>query len=166
MAPIRAFVRRRRERGSALVEFALCLPFLLVIIAGIVDFGLAFQRYEVLTNAAREGARLATLPQYNGNLVLIRGRVREYVAQGLSIPIGDMPTVLPDASIDVTTPPITITSGAVTYNIQTTMVTISYTHNFMLLRPILGLINKNWGDSITLTARSQMRNEQQIPAGS
>jgi hypothetical protein len=165
MAPIRGFARRGRERGSALVEFALCLPLLLVVIAGIVDFGFAFQRYEVLTNAAREGARLATLPQYNGDLVLIRGRVREYVAHGLGIPIGTMTTVLPDENIVVTSPPITITSGSVTYNIQTSMVTITYNHNFLLLQPILGLINKTWGSSITLTARSQMRNEQQIPGG-
>ena len=46
----------RGERGAALVEFALALPMLLVVLAGIVDFGFVFQRYEVITNAAREGA--------------------------------------------------------------------------------------------------------------
>jgi Flp pilus assembly protein TadG len=166
MAPIRQSAGSGRgERGAALVEFALCLPLLLVIIAGIVDFGFVFQRYEVLTNAAREGARLATLPQYNGDLTLIRGRVREYVSQGLNIPITDMTTVLPDAQIVVTSPDITVTSGPVTYTIQTSVITITFVHNFLLLRPILGLINGNWGTSITLTARSQMRNELQAGGG-
>ena len=32
---------------------------------GIMDFGLMFQQYEVITNAAREGARVAMLPNYN-----------------------------------------------------------------------------------------------------
>ncbi len=62
MAPISngsEATRRGDERGAALVEFALALPLLLVVIAGIVDFGFVFQRYEVVTNAAREGARLA-----------------------------------------------------------------------------------------------------------
>jgi Flp pilus assembly protein TadG len=165
MAPIRRVVRRR-ERGAALVEFALCVPLLLVIIAGIVDFGFAFQTYEVLTNAAREGARMATLPEYNADAAAIRQRVRSYVSEGLNIPSGNMTTVLPDAQIVVTPTAMPITVGANTFNVQTSVVTVTYNHNFLLLRPILGLINKNWGTSIQLRARSQMRNEQQIPSGS
>ena len=46
------------ERGAELVEFALVLPLLLLLVLGIVDFGFLFQRFEVVTNAAREGARL------------------------------------------------------------------------------------------------------------
>ena len=60
-------MRRRRlrsERGAELVEFALILPLLLFIILGLVDFGFMFQRFEVVTNAAREGARIAVLPGY------------------------------------------------------------------------------------------------------
>ena len=47
--------------ASKLIEFALVFPLLLMVILGIVDFGFLFQRYEVLTNAAREGARVAAL---------------------------------------------------------------------------------------------------------
>ena len=43
------------ERGSELVEFALVFPLLLMVVLAIVDFGFMFQRYEVVTNAAREG---------------------------------------------------------------------------------------------------------------
>ena len=65
MAPITRSTMDQEERGAALVEFALALPLLLVVIAGIVDFGFTFQRYEIITNAAREGARMASLPGYD-----------------------------------------------------------------------------------------------------
>jgi Flp pilus assembly protein TadG len=57
-------VRRRGDRGQAVIEMALTLPLLLLVVFGIFDFGFMFQRYEVVTNAAREGARLAVLPDY------------------------------------------------------------------------------------------------------
>ena len=50
------------ERGSNVIEMAIVLPLLLLLIMGILDFGFLFQRYVVLTNAAVEGARVATLP--------------------------------------------------------------------------------------------------------
>ena len=56
--------RLRSERGAELIEFALVFPLLLLSSSGIVDFGFMFQRFEVVTNAAREGARMAVLPGY------------------------------------------------------------------------------------------------------
>jgi Flp pilus assembly pilin Flp len=47
------------ERGASAVEFALILPLLLLVIAGVVDFGRALFTQVILTNAAREGARAA-----------------------------------------------------------------------------------------------------------
>ena len=44
-------------RGDSLVEFALFLPTLLLILMGIFDVGRAFYTHNVITNAAREGAR-------------------------------------------------------------------------------------------------------------
>ena len=49
--------RLKSQRGAELIEFALIFPLLLLVLLGIVDFGFLFQRYEVLTNATREGAR-------------------------------------------------------------------------------------------------------------
>jgi Flp pilus assembly protein TadG len=54
-------LRRRTERGSVAVEFALVLPILMVLVFGIIDFGRAFNAQETLTQAAREGSRLAAL---------------------------------------------------------------------------------------------------------
>ena len=51
---------RRSERGANLVEFAIVVPLLLLILAGVVDFGYAFHDYIIITNAAREGARVAS----------------------------------------------------------------------------------------------------------
>ncbi len=49
------------ERGQALVELAIALPLLILILMGIFEFGRAFYTYQVVTNASREGARVAAL---------------------------------------------------------------------------------------------------------
>lgn len=49
---------RRAECGSQLLEFALALPVLLLLLAGILDFGSMFALKAKLTNAARAGARI------------------------------------------------------------------------------------------------------------
>ncbi len=48
----------KAERGSQLLEFALALPILLLLLAGIFDFGSMFALKAKLTNAARSGARI------------------------------------------------------------------------------------------------------------
>jgi Flp pilus assembly protein TadG len=45
------------RRGQAAVEFALVLPFLLVMLVGIIEFGRAWNEHQVITDAAREAAR-------------------------------------------------------------------------------------------------------------
>lgn len=50
-------IGRRRMKGVAAVEFALVVPFLLVVLFGIIDFGFMLYDKAMLTNAAREGAR-------------------------------------------------------------------------------------------------------------
>ena len=47
------------RRGAALLEAAITMPIILLISVGIFEFGRAYQTWQVLTNAAREGARLA-----------------------------------------------------------------------------------------------------------
>ena len=53
---------RRDRRGSALVEFAITIPILLAILLGIFEFARAWNIKQVITNAAREGARAAVVP--------------------------------------------------------------------------------------------------------
>jgi Flp pilus assembly protein TadG len=52
--------RAGREDGAAAVEFALCLIPLLLIVAGVVDYGESWYMESVLATASREGARYAT----------------------------------------------------------------------------------------------------------
>ena len=48
---------RLNERGASAVEFALLLPVLMLILFGIIEFGMVMYSREVLTNAISEGAR-------------------------------------------------------------------------------------------------------------
>jgi Flp pilus assembly protein TadG len=53
--------KRARESGAVAVEFAILLPVLLVILFAIIEFGIAFSKFEVYVGAAREGARFAAV---------------------------------------------------------------------------------------------------------
>ena len=46
-----------REEGQGLVEFAIILPMLLLLLLGMIEFGLILYNQHVITNASREGAR-------------------------------------------------------------------------------------------------------------
>ena len=56
---------RAPVRGQAMVEFAAVLLPMLLIVVGIIQFGLLFGANVTLTNAAREAARAATISQFN-----------------------------------------------------------------------------------------------------
>ncbi|MEV1287636.1 TadE family protein [Micromonospora sp. NPDC049679] len=55
--------RTDRDRGAAAVEMALVTPLLLLLLFGIIDFGRMMHAQITLTEAAREGARGASLRQ-------------------------------------------------------------------------------------------------------
>ena len=71
---------RKQRRGAAAVEMATVLVPLLIFLFGIFEFGRAFQHWQVLTNATREGARVATLPGVTDDAVT--SRVRTYLEAG------------------------------------------------------------------------------------
>lgn len=77
--PLRIARRRRGRRGQALVEFALLLPVLLMLILGLIDFARAWNVYQVVTDAAREGARMAVID--NG---MTQGEAEDVVEAALS----------------------------------------------------------------------------------
>ncbi len=56
---------RKGGRGAAAVEFALVLPLLLMVVLGTIDWGWYFFVSQVVTNAAREGARVGSLTAYS-----------------------------------------------------------------------------------------------------
>jgi len=51
----------KNEKGQSLVEFAILLPVLLLLIMGILEFGLMLNSYLTINNSAREGARLGVV---------------------------------------------------------------------------------------------------------
>ena len=55
----------RDSRGQSLVEFALVVPVLVVILFAIIEFGRLWMTVNVLTSAAREGARVAAVTAPN-----------------------------------------------------------------------------------------------------
>lgn len=78
--------RRRRQRGQAILEFAILTPLVLILIFIIVDFGIGLAHRVILTNAAREGARYgaAGAPESGGCTdPLVVDRIKcKTVAQG------------------------------------------------------------------------------------
>jgi Flp pilus assembly protein TadG len=140
------FVRDwKSEKGAELVEFALTFPLLLLVMLGIMDFGLLLHRVQVLTNAAREGARIAVLPGYE-NPANITQRVNEYLlAAGLP---GTATTAVGAAQ------PLDI--GGVC--IEIIPVTVTYTHTYMFVGGIAGFFGSSLGDK-TLNMTANMRKE-------
>lgn len=55
-------VEKLRDRsGQAMAEFAILIPFFLLLAVGVYEFGSAFQTHQIVTNVAREGARVSVL---------------------------------------------------------------------------------------------------------
>jgi Flp pilus assembly protein TadG len=61
--------KRSQIRGQALIEFALVIPLFLLLVVAIFDLGRAVFSYNTLTNAAREGARLAIVNQDKATII-------------------------------------------------------------------------------------------------
>jgi Flp pilus assembly protein TadG len=158
MALLRRTARLRRawrsDSAAELVEFALVLPLLLVLIVGVADFALLFQSYEVTTNAAREGARLAVLPGYNANnYATVHTRVAAYLAAGGAH--GAFQANVVPVALD-------LGNGLTGSGVQ---VTLTYTHPFLFIGPVIGLINGTFASTLTYQTAAQMRTEIQMPVG-
>ncbi len=132
------------------METALTLPLLLLVSVGIFEFGRAYQTWQILTNAAREGARIAVLP--NSQTSDVQTRVVAYLRAGQLAGC--------DTSCVVVTP-TTISIGAA--NAAGSRVTVNYPFQFIVLQPVAQLVQSNsslGAGTITLSASAEMRNEQ------
>ncbi|MBS1253227.1 MAG: hypothetical protein MAG451_02276 [Anaerolineales bacterium] len=69
-----------RQEGQSLVELALLLPVLMLIFAGVLDLGRAFQAYITVANAAREGARYAAFHMNDCTDIELKPNLRSRVA--------------------------------------------------------------------------------------
>lgn len=141
----------REERGTALVEAAIIVPVVLLIMVGIFEVGRAYQTFQVLTNAAREGARASVIP--SGSVANAQAVVTQYMKDG-QLAGANNATIAVDRAATMM-----VNGNAV----GASQVTVDYPFNFIVLNPIAKLVVKNSkvGQAITIRTTALMRNEAQ-----
>ena len=137
--------RFRNQRGAALIETAITLPLVMLVSVAIFEFGRAYQTWQVLTNAAREGARVAVLESYTDTQVT--DVVRNYLTGGRLPNAGS-------ASIQIAR---NVPFGSNTAS----RVTVNYPFQFMVLSPVARLVRSTstMGAPLTMQSSALMRNE-------
>lgn len=138
-----------RERGSAMVETAITIPILLVLMVGIFEVGRAYETWQVLTNAAREGARMSVTP--SSSQATTNALIRQYMANGQLTKSATAAVVVnKGASINV--------NGT---SISASAVTVDYPFEFIMLQPAVRLVapGATVGGPLTMRATAIMRNE-------
>ncbi|MGW5240239.1 TadE/TadG family type IV pilus assembly protein [Monashia sp. NPDC004114] len=143
----RGAVRRRsskRESGTSAVEFAILMPVLFMVIAGIVDFGRAFFLEIQLANAAREGARAAVVLAGDSTYtakVTARATAGAPAVQSLTIS-----TTSPDRLCPTPADPN-----------ASAQVTASAPFSWIIMRPAIALVGGTWGLNGTLSSTAVMQ---------
>lgn len=137
---------RKTEAGQALVEFTLILPLFLLLLFALVDFGRGFYTWLLVTNAAREGARIAAVQSPDATI-----NTRIYDSFCTSYPS--------NCSLDPSQLTISKTNvlGA-----RGTSVQIDLTYNFQYATPIGGILHIVSGGTLNtpvIKAHSSMRLE-------
>jgi Flp pilus assembly protein TadG len=137
--------RLRNQRGAALIETAITIPLVLLVSVSIFEFGRAYQTWQVLTNAAREGARIAVLESYTD--AQVTSTVRNYLTGGQ----------LPNAG----TASINIVRNEPFGSTTASRVTVNYPFQFMVLNGVARLVrgNATAGTPLTMQSSALMRNE-------
>ncbi len=137
---------RRNRRGAAVVEFAIVAPVFFLLVFGMIEYGRMVMVQQVITNASREGARVAVLDGStnagnDSDPYDVSGKIKSYLTTAKIPYSSSYVTVSPN-------PPSSAGSG----NPVTVTVSIPFSAVSWLPSPLfLG--------SKTLTASSSMRRE-------
>ncbi len=149
----------RGERGGVMAEFAIILPALVLILFGIVEFALIMYDKAVITNASREGARLASLyypdptdPTARIPDAQVQTAVMNYAASFL-ITFGGNSLQVSDIQVD---PPTLDANGQ-----WVRRVVVNYQYGFLVLP---GFVTSLTGP-LNLSAVTVMRDENQTTPG-
>jgi len=127
----------------AMVETVIVLPVLLMVLFAIVEFSIVFGHWQALSNAAREGARLAIVFDSSCEQTDVESRVRQRVEEYVA-PLGIEPG---EVEVEIT--------GACGSRGSLTTVTADSTYTFRVLPGFAeGLV-----PSLDLRGSSVMRNE-------
>lgn len=128
------------QHGGAAVELALLLPLLVVLLFGIIDFGLGLYRQEVITNASREAARAG----------IMLATPRPTVAEIENV----VASYLTSAGWDPTQATVTV-AGAGGNSGDDLTVTVNFPYPFFLLSNLIPSLP----DSMNLSANTVMKLE-------
>src|SRR5687767_10823164 len=119
-------ITKRNQRGAALIETAITIPIVLLISVGIFEFGRAYQTWQVLTNAAREGARVSIIAGKSDDDV--RNAVKKYMD------VGGLPKAYAsDVKINLNRNVALGTNNA-------SEIVVLYPYTFMVLNPVVRLV--------------------------
>ena len=146
------------ERGAEIVEFAIVLPTLLMLLIGIIWLGRAYNIYETMTRAAREGARYGAAPTCalcatKNTLPDCTSQVKPVVDAALTASALDTSNAKYKATFSCQNG-VTLNPGA---NPPETGVVISFGYDVKLLIPFTTLN----ASTITISTQVRMRQEQQ-----
>jgi len=144
----------RRDEGQALAEFALVLPILFLLIAGIIEFGRGWNIKQAVTDASREGARYTVVQITDPALFVCPDSVYSKVKQRLALAHIDTTA----ATTTVTVTPTANCQGTPGYLAGADM-TVNVTTKYKM--GFLGaLLTWTVGQStITIGSQTTMRNE-------
>jgi Flp pilus assembly protein TadG len=133
------------QHGAAALEIAITVPLILLIGIGIFEFGRAYQTWQVLTQAARAGAKVAATA--GSTDAQVESAVRSYMKAGQ----------LPNAA----TAPIVLDRRVSVGSATGSQITISYPFEFIVLDPAAHLVRpvSTTGAPVTMSAVAIMRNE-------
>lgn len=140
--------RIRNQRGAALLETAITIPLILAVCVAVFEFGRAYQTWQVLTNAAREGARVAILADSTD--AVVTQTVQDYLTSG-ALPEEKVKSAL--INVERTVPFGENTASRIT---------VTYPFDFTVLNPVMRLLNSasTAGEGATnMTSVALMRNE-------
>jgi Flp pilus assembly protein TadG len=120
---------RARQRGGALVEFALLLTLLITLIAGIVELGRTFWYYDALSKATRNGARAMSASVKTGIASAATGAARAMVLADLAS--AGVPNIsganIDIACLDATMTVVTCTDGSAPAGVRVSIIDYSMT---------------------------------------
>ena len=142
----------RLDSGQSLMELSLLMPVLLILVFGIIDFGLSMRSYISLANGVREGARTASIGAPAGTAADCDGDTQGTVHGRVCTAVSGLD--LDNLSTDVAYP-----NGFASGN--SVVVSADYTHEFVT--PLGGIIGFFSGGtfptSIDLHSSADMRLE-------
>ncbi len=127
--------RSPRQRGQSLVEFAIVLPVFLLILMGVVDFGIAIYKFNGVSQAAREIARVTSVHPCAGTTPCAPGASPETAAV-VQIQKGLIPGLLVDKIECVDNAGV----GASPCDFSKDSVQVTVTAPYQPVTPILGSV--------------------------